>query len=409
MLIAVPDHWHIAIDDRRVERRQGRLRREAADAEDRGRAGDRQGGARQQARLPGRHAAALGPALPAGQAGVLRHRQARQGHARAHLVARQHLSTCGRRRPRSRRSPPTWTGRSSSGPLKWRDYDPQQYYNWRAYLDLRRRPDHRSVHALDRRRAHVHGRRHPDRGVGVRAASITTRTAAPRPTRSTCCSSIRRSSPRRSRRRSRPGLGGAAIEFCGTQGRLWITRGRYEYYDVPPPPAAARITPPDRRSAATGDRGPGVRRAGPGSHAELPGLRRLAQAAERRRADRPPLGPGLAPRQHRVSREAADQVRSGARAISSACGRCSESVWPDGHRSADLRRGKRGAPPIGQQDDSIRIHRFFSSLLGLPKGPRAFSLQELRRPLSSSRPFMPSSIEIQPSKPTSARMRKIAS
>jgi predicted dehydrogenase len=22
------------------------------------------------------------------------------------------------------------------GPLKWRDYDPQQYYNWRAYLDF---------------------------------------------------------------------------------------------------------------------------------------------------------------------------------------------------------------------------------------------------------------------------------
>ena len=22
------------------------------------------------------------------------------------------------------------------GPLKWRDYDPQQYFNWRAYLDF---------------------------------------------------------------------------------------------------------------------------------------------------------------------------------------------------------------------------------------------------------------------------------
>ena len=32
VLIAVPDHWHAAIAHRRAERRQGRLRREAADA-----------------------------------------------------------------------------------------------------------------------------------------------------------------------------------------------------------------------------------------------------------------------------------------------------------------------------------------------------------------------------------------
>jgi hypothetical protein len=27
-----------------------------------------------------------------------------------------------------------------------------------------------------------------------------------------------------------PGITGAAIEFCGTQGRLWIDRGRYEFH-----------------------------------------------------------------------------------------------------------------------------------------------------------------------------------
>src|SRR5262249_4969921 len=29
-----------------------------------------------------------------------------------------------------------------------------------------------------------------------------------------------------------PGVTGAAVELCGTEGRLWIDRGRYEYYPV---------------------------------------------------------------------------------------------------------------------------------------------------------------------------------
>ena len=29
-----------------------------------------------------------------------------------------------------------------------------------------------------------------------------------------------------------PGITGAAIEFCGTQGRLWIDRSRYEFTPV---------------------------------------------------------------------------------------------------------------------------------------------------------------------------------
>jgi len=29
-----------------------------------------------------------------------------------------------------------------------------------------------------------------------------------------------------------PGITGAAVEFCGTEGRLWIDRSRYEYYPV---------------------------------------------------------------------------------------------------------------------------------------------------------------------------------
>ena len=35
------------------------------------------------------------------------------------------------------------------GPIKWRDYDPQQFYNWRAYLDFWRWPSDGSFYALD--------------------------------------------------------------------------------------------------------------------------------------------------------------------------------------------------------------------------------------------------------------------
>jgi predicted dehydrogenase len=29
-----------------------------------------------------------------------------------------------------------------------------------------------------------------------------------------------------------PGITGAAVEFCGTEGRLWIDRSRYEFYPI---------------------------------------------------------------------------------------------------------------------------------------------------------------------------------
>ena len=71
-----------------------------------------------------------------------------------------------------------------------------------------------------------------------------------------------------------PGIGGAAIEFCGSQGRLMISRARYEYFEVP-----ATGTRP-HQPHSHGDR-PGVRRSRQGSHAELRRLREVAEAAER--------------------------------------------------------------------------------------------------------------------------------
>ena len=50
-----------------------------------------------------------------------------------------------------------------------------------------------------------------------------------------------------------PGIGGAAIEFCGSQGRLMISRARYEYFQVPAT-GTGRISPtPTATVQASGD------------------------------------------------------------------------------------------------------------------------------------------------------------
>jgi hypothetical protein len=47
-----------------------------------------------------------------------------------------------------------------------------------------------------------------------------------------------------------PGISGAALEFCGTEGRLWISRDRFEFYQV------RRATPPPASASAGGEIAP---------------------------------------------------------------------------------------------------------------------------------------------------------
>lgn len=118
------------------------------------------------------------------------------------------------------------------GPLPWRDYDPQQFYNWRAYLDygggqitdlfthwidvvhmFMGQDIPVSAVASGGVYAYKDGRTAPD--------TIHVLLEYPGPFTATFEATLV------------PGITGAGIEFCGTEGRLTITRGAYEFFPVP--------------------------------------------------------------------------------------------------------------------------------------------------------------------------------
>ncbi len=117
------------------------------------------------------------------------------------------------------------------GPVKWRDYDPQQYFNWRAYLDFGGgQVTDLFTHWIDV----VHmfmGHDVPTAAVasgGVyaykdgRTAPDTINVLLDYPADYTATFEATLA----------PGITGAAVEMCGTKGRLYIDRGRYEFREA---------------------------------------------------------------------------------------------------------------------------------------------------------------------------------
>lgn len=115
------------------------------------------------------------------------------------------------------------------GPVKWRDWDPQQYWNFRAYLDFgggqvtdlfthwidvvhmfMNQDDPISAVAAGGVYHYKDGRTAPD--------TINVLLEYPGQWNATFEATLA------------PGITGAAVEICGTQGRLNITRSRYEFY-----------------------------------------------------------------------------------------------------------------------------------------------------------------------------------
>src|SRR5579884_2524641 len=115
------------------------------------------------------------------------------------------------------------------GPLKWRDWDPQQYWNWRAYLDFGGgQVTDLFTHWIDV----VHmfmGQEIPiaaSAAGGIyeykdgRTAPDTINVLLQYPGEYTATFEATLA----------PGITGAAVEICGTEGRLWIDRSRFEFY-----------------------------------------------------------------------------------------------------------------------------------------------------------------------------------
>ncbi len=119
------------------------------------------------------------------------------------------------------------------GPIKWRDYDPQQFYNWRAYLDygggqvtdlfthwidvvhmFMGRDIPSAASAAGGVYHYRDGRTAPD------TINVLLEYPAPDPFTATFEATLV------------PGIKGEALEMCGTEGRLWIDRSRYEFYPI---------------------------------------------------------------------------------------------------------------------------------------------------------------------------------
>lgn len=114
------------------------------------------------------------------------------------------------------------------GPVKWRDYDPQQYFNFRAYLDFGGgQVTDLFTHWIDV----VHMFMGQDNPISASAAggvyhykdgrtapdTINVLLEYPKEWVATFEATLA------------PGIRGAAVEMCGTEGKLYITRQGYEF------------------------------------------------------------------------------------------------------------------------------------------------------------------------------------
>ena len=153
-----------------------------------------------------------------------------------------------------RHAPPSFKDQPSNlnwsrflGPLKWRDWDPQQYWNWRAYLDFGGgQVTDLFTHWIDV----VHMFLGQDIPIAASAIggvfnykdgrtapdTINVLLEYPKDLTATFEATLV------------PGVTGAGIEFCGTLGRLYIDRGHYTYT-----PLGRNATPTDVKASSNID------------------------------------------------------------------------------------------------------------------------------------------------------------
>jgi predicted dehydrogenase len=114
------------------------------------------------------------------------------------------------------------------GPVKWRDYDPQQYYNFRAYLDFGGgQITDLFTHWIDA----VHMFMDQDNPVAAVASGGVYCYKDGRTAPDTICAFLDYPAQWTATFEATlaPGLRGDGIEMVGTDGRLWISRSRFEF------------------------------------------------------------------------------------------------------------------------------------------------------------------------------------
>ena len=117
------------------------------------------------------------------------------------------------------------------GPLKWRDYDPQQYFNWRAYLDFGGgQVTDLFTHWIDV----VHMFMGQDIPYSASAAGGVYEYKDGRTAPDTINVLLQYPGDYTATFEATlvPGVTGAAIEICGTQGRLYIDSGSFDFNEV---------------------------------------------------------------------------------------------------------------------------------------------------------------------------------
>ena len=120
------------------------------------------------------------------------------------------------------------------GPLKWRDWDPQQFWNFRAYLDFGGgQVTDLFTHWIDV----VHMFMDQDNPISASAAGGVYHYRDGRTAPDTINVLLEYPQSKTNgpwtatfEATLAPGLTGAAVEMVGTEGRLWITRGRSEFW-----------------------------------------------------------------------------------------------------------------------------------------------------------------------------------
>jgi predicted dehydrogenase len=114
------------------------------------------------------------------------------------------------------------------GPVRWRDYDPQQYYNFRAYLDFGGgQVTDLFTHWIDV----VHMFMDQEVPCSAVAAGGVYHYKDGRTAPDTICVLLEYPAGWTATFEATlaPGITGDAVEMCGTEGRLWISRGRFEF------------------------------------------------------------------------------------------------------------------------------------------------------------------------------------